>query len=338
MRENPNLKIHFINVNHGDAIIIEFPDYGTNPKKAHFGIVDFGAKKAEDREHCKSYFESLVELRKGNDNELDYDIDFVCVTHPHDDHFGGLTRFMNEFRDKVKMFWDCGFRTNSITYNRIIDEIGNNDDITFVRVSAGAEFEFGNVRIFILGPSIDLRNRFDTYGVGKNDASIVLRIQLEKSSIILGADAEFASWGKITEEHPRRKTINFFNDALGMSERNEPSNQLKCDLLKVAHHGSKHGSTLEYLEILKPNRIVYTAGDDNWYANNMQNWANKFPHSLTKSIFSELKSNMKILNTGEVGNIIYTYKGNYGPVSTEPKKIKEKPNENNFKNALDQAW
>ena len=94
MLPNAELKIHFINVNHGDATIIEFPDYGG---KARFAVVDFGAKTANERSFARDYLRALVNLRRHNDAELDYVIEFVCVTHPHNDHYGGLTRFMREF-------------------------------------------------------------------------------------------------------------------------------------------------------------------------------------------------------------------------------------------------
>ncbi len=62
MLRNDELKIHFVNVNHGDATIIEFPDYGN---KARFGVVDFGAKTARERAFTRDYMRALVALRKG---------------------------------------------------------------------------------------------------------------------------------------------------------------------------------------------------------------------------------------------------------------------------------
>ena len=185
MLNNNELKIHFINVNHGDATIIEFPDYAN---KAHFGVVDFGAKTANERGFTRDYLEALVDLRRDNDANFNYVIEFVCVTHPHNDHYGGLTRFMRVFADanneddnKIAAFWDCGFRTTSTQYNQILDDILDNDYLTFIRVAAGSEFEFGETRITVLAPSIDLRNRFDTFGIGKNDASVVLKIKFDNS-------------------------------------------------------------------------------------------------------------------------------------------------------------
>lgn len=316
MLKNNKLRLHFINVNHGDATIIEFPDYGI-PKTAHFGVVDFGAKLAEDRWLTTYYMKSLVALRKDNDQNFKYVIDFICVTHPHDDHYGGLSRFMKHFAlksdNKVRSYWDCGFRTNAANYNKVLKKITDNENLTFIRLSAGTEFEFGEVRITVLAPSVDLRNRFDTYGVEKNDASVVLKVKYKNSYAILAADAEFASWGKSTEEFPRTKSIKFFKDALGLAERGETSDQLRCNLLRISHHGSMHGSSLEYLERLKPKHIVIPAGKQKWYEDNVSKWKGYFPHPLIRNTWKLLKPEPEIHITGVKGNMIFKYKGGRNP-------------------------
>jgi beta-lactamase superfamily II metal-dependent hydrolase len=323
MRSNRELKVHFIDVNHGDATILEFPDCEATGA-ARFGVVDFGAKLAADRGLATAYMQALIDLRRDDDAAFDYRIDFACVTHPHDDHYGGLKEFMDVFTDpavvgenRLCAFWDCGFRTNSLTYNRVLQDILDNRDLTFTRLGAGSEFEFGPIRVTVLAPSVDLRNRFDTYGVGKNDASIVLKVKYKNSYVILAADAEFASWGKTTEEFPRCERINFFPDALGLSERDETSDQLKCDLLRVSHHGSKHGTSLEYLERIQPNRVVISCASDAWYGQHKPDWVGKFPHELTRKTLDVLAqglgSGIDIRSTAVDGNMIFKYGGGWAP-------------------------
>lgn len=339
MRANDELRLHFVNVNHGDATLIEFPDYG-DPSTAHFGVVDFGAKKAVDRGLARDYLEALVEHRRDGDPEFDFVVEFACVTHPHDDHYGGLKRFMTRFGDRVRTFWDCGFRTNSLEYNDVLREVVDSDHTNFVRIGSGSEFEFGETRITALGPSVDLRNRFDTFGVGKNDASIVLRIKFRNSYVILGADAEYAAWGKVTEEFPRVATIDFFDDALGLSEREDTADQLKCDLLKLAHHGSKHGTSLEYLERLRPNRVVIPAGSQTWYQDHLSNWLGDFPHPLisqTLTVLEQVLGNaLQTFVTGVEGNLIFKYSGDWGP--RDRAAFPERPDEGGFAAALSAAW
>lgn len=343
MLPNNELKVHFVNVNHGDATILEFPDYAG---RAHFGVVDFGAKSGADRGHTRDYMQALVTLRQGNDPNLDYAIEFACATHPHNDHYGGLSRFMDVFADdqnpdnnKINMFWDCGFRTNSTMYNRVLEDILNNDNLTFLRVAAGSEFEYGETRITVLAPSVDLRNRFDTFGIGKNDASIVLKVKFRNSYIILAADAEFASWGKSTEEFPRMRNITFFQDAAGLAERGETSDQLRCNLLKLSHHGSKHGNSLEYLERLDPTHVVIPAGSQPWYQNNVPQWVGKFPHPLVTQMLDVLgvdANNIRVMGEPTVGNVIYKYSGGFSPRAIA--SFTEQPGTAAFAGALQNNW
>ncbi len=342
MKNNNELKLHFINVGHGDATIIEFPDYGKN-MQAHFGVVDFGAETKADRRHTTEYMKALIDFRKENDGVLNFKIDFVCVTHPHDDHYGGLRQFLDEFPaendtdNKIDNFWDCGFRTNSATYNKILDDISRNKAITFTRLAAGSEFEFGDTRITVLGPSVDLRNRFDTFGVNKNNASIVLKIKYKSSYVILAGDAQFASWAKVTEEFPRQSKITFFKDALGLAKREETSDQLKCNLLRTSHHGSKHGTSLEYLERLKPKYVVISAGNTNYYNDVSRHKAGDFPHELVKTIMDVLDINLNKLVTGDKGNIIFRYNGGWNPIAA-PSYNKSIPGTDTFRNWLANAW
>ncbi|MEM7393897.1 MAG: hypothetical protein AAF492_16280, partial [Verrucomicrobiota bacterium] len=206
---------------------------------------------------------------------------------------------------------------------------------TFARLSSGSEFEFGEVRISILAPSIDLRNRFDTFGIGKNDASIVMKVQYRDAFIILAGDAEFASWGKITEEFPRTSLINFSGDALELSERDESTEQLNCQVLKVSHHGSKHGSTLEYLERLTPGHVVIPAGSASWYGKHIKKWKNKFPHPLTTHILEVLNRRMKSYITGRDGHLLFGFTGsNRSRVQT----LKKDPGTDGFRTALKTTW
>lgn len=337
MLNNNDLKIHFINVDHGDATIIEFPDYG-NPKIPHFAVVDLGPDDYPCFTYISDYMENLIKLRRNGDPELKYEIDFVCVTHPHSDHFGGLEEFMTRFEDNVLNFWDCGFRTTNDEYNRAIDGIGKNNNITFTRLSSGTEFEFGDVRIIVMAPSIDLRNRFDTYGVNRNDASIILRIYYKYSRILLTGDAQFNSWGKVAEEFPRMTTISFFKDAIGLAKRREVTEQLESNLIKLSHHGSKHGSSLEYLERVKPEYVVVSAASNDWYLNNKPaNWLNGFPHQLVKDMVKLLKVDVdKMYVTGDEGNVIFKYKGGKNPENQEA--FNKRPNEPNFFNELKNTW
>jgi beta-lactamase superfamily II metal-dependent hydrolase len=83
-----HLELHVIGGNKGEAVIIRLPDGG-------WGVVDcFAASLDDERANPVLQF-----LRKQIVGELE----FLCLTHPHDDHFRGMSRLLQEFR--VRCFW-----------------------------------------------------------------------------------------------------------------------------------------------------------------------------------------------------------------------------------------
>ena len=68
-----NLKVHFIDVGQGDAIFIEKPD-GDNI------LIDCGDSSDDAGEKVEAYLD-ILKVEK---------IDTFILTHPHDDHYGGL--------------------------------------------------------------------------------------------------------------------------------------------------------------------------------------------------------------------------------------------------------
>ncbi len=229
------LSIHVLNVGHGDTIIVELPK--ENNEQGYILIDCYKAQKTID------YLTAL------GANKLN----LVVATHPHKDHILGLQRVMEHFPNKVEEFWDGGFRHVSTTWGHLFTHLQINPSIRFVRPTSGLYTTFHGVETTVLAPSISLRNRYDTYGVNINNASIVLKLEYTDREIILTGDAQWDSWAKITEEFPHYKKTENPDSKI---QYGSSFNPLKCDILKVSHHGSKHGTALEYIERLDPNYAV----------------------------------------------------------------------------------
>lgn len=243
------LVVYVLNVGDGDAIVLQFPDDG----RGHaYGIVDSndGAKTLE-------LLQTRLQATK---------LRFVCATHPHIDHVRGIEKLLKAYDGQVEEFWDSGFRYTSRTYNGIVKEI-ERQGIQLFRPTSGFETFIGGTHVTVLSPSIMLRNRYDTYGVDPNNASIVLRLEYpyqapstefpaaaaggpteppRTRSIILGGDAQTDAWSRVLEEFPHldKDPANWARQ-ISVRQGRQP---LACDVLKVSHHCSKHGVNLELVE------------------------------------------------------------------------------------------
>jgi competence protein ComEC len=79
----------------------------------------------------------------------------------------------------------------------------------------------------------------------KNNDSLVLRMQYGATSLLLPGDAEKEVERAIVEQNA--------------------AEQLRADVLKVGHHGSKNSTTSRFLEVVSPRVAIISAGEDNAY-------------------------------------------------------------------------
>jgi beta-lactamase superfamily II metal-dependent hydrolase len=264
-----DLLVHFLNVGFGDTAVIEFPADASG--KRTYGLVD-----CRIAEKARAYLDKLMAAAAGPRQ-----LRFVCATHPHGDHISGIKGILDDPVYQPLEFWDSGFRHNSVTYGQILDTLLARG-IKMIRLSSGMECYFGSVRLSVLSPSVALRNRYATYGVDMNNASIVLRLEnhnenvllarsreyrgnasLEdireagKSVVILAGDAEFDSWAQITQEYPRVERASEHDPLV-----KKMVNNLSCAVVKVAHHGSMHSAPLDVYEKMRPELAVISTDQE----------------------------------------------------------------------------
>jgi len=317
-----DLVFHILNVGFGDNILVEFPV--DKAGKRSYGLVD-----CRNFKKTKQYLDKLMGTRPGRP-----ELEFVCATHPHLDHISGINPFLEYEKYRPKEFWDSGFRHKSQTYIRILQSLLL-QGIRLIRVSSGMEWYFGKVQVTALAPSIRLRNKYATYGVDMNNASIVLRfehhaedlmlvrsreykgsIDLEaerqagRSVVILAGDAEYDSWAHITEEFPR----------LERTEAHEPLvkkmvNYLACSALKVSHHGSMHSAPLDVYEKMKPETAVVSTEQEesSKQVGDVVLTRGLFPHRLAITALEEC--GVQILTTDG------SYESEKGPSTKKPGSI-----------------
>lgn len=303
-----DLVIHVLNVGFGDTTIIEFP---AEPDADGNMIRNYGLVDCRDADKTRKYLLGLAARRPAT-----MQLRFLCATNPHAHHISGMRAMILDECFTPREFWDSGFRHSSQMYRGVLLALQERE-VPLEQVSSGMERYFGTVEVTALAPSVTLRNRYDTYGVDINNASIVLRLENRpsewgtshstcyqglvdtdlnreagKSTMILGGDAEFDSWALINTEFPQ----------VSRPSRREPTvqklvNPLACRVLKVSHHGSMDSSSLDVYERMCPSLAIVSTKQERSKIKQCNACCDSspFPHPATSRVLEQIGA--KVLMT-----------------------------------------
>lgn len=227
--------------------------------------------------------------------EPDGSIPLVIGTHPHRDHISGMAELLFKFRHRIDEYWDPGYYHPITSYFNTMAELERNPHLLYSQPASGYRKWIGDVVLTVMSPSIQLKNRFDTYGVNINDASISIRVEFPASrvverneareliedpttmSLMLGADAQTLSWSYLLTEYPDLPKVQ--SAAARAIKAATGGDLLRSDVVKISHHCSKRGVNLELMERIDPRvTLVSSVRGGGSY---------KFPHDVSQEIIRE---------------------------------------------------
>jgi competence protein ComEC len=221
------LEITALDCGQGDSLFLVLPDQSTM-------LVD--ASGSRNRSTSEGAFQGRL-WDPGEDIVSPYlwsrgvkRIDIVVLSHPHEDHLGGLFAVVRNFQ--IGEFWHAA---NSATpaYSALLERV-RQKGVTERTWAAGDELERGGAIIRALWPARSWRRS----GLPSNDDSLVLRLSYHGASVLLPGDIST----KVEQE------------LLASGEA------LESQVLKVAHHGSNSSTSLEFLARLVPRVAIITGG------------------------------------------------------------------------------
>lgn len=167
---------------------------------------------------------------------FDRTIDVVVATHPDLDHIGGLPDVLERY--EVGTLISTTNQSDTPAANALAAAI----------VSEGASKLYGEAgQIITLGDYVYaevLSPRGDETNWESNNASIIMRLVFGDTAVMLSGDAS-------------REIENVLVERYG--------GQLRSDVLKLGHHGSKTSTSEDWLDAIKPQYAVVSAALDNRY-------------------------------------------------------------------------
>jgi beta-lactamase superfamily II metal-dependent hydrolase len=290
------LQVHVLDVGpgDGDSILIVSP----TGKSVLIDAGDTGKGKAV-----------LDALKRYNVQQLDY---FVA-THPHPDHIGGADEVIKATR--VLNVIDNGLgpdvpeslsgqnkpantapgkkptakkpdKSSAVTkfydeYKEAVAQSGAH----YEKAQVGTKYDLGGgARLTVLAPSEPLftKEQMKTGGNLPNANSIVMRLDYGDFSMLLPGDAE-----EQTEHRMLTKDLN-----------------LKANVLKVAHHGSKYATSQDFVDRVKPEVAIISCGEWNRYGHPSQVVLDRLSAANVKLYRTDLQGEISITTRGKENDYV----------------------------------
>ncbi len=292
-RAAPDSVVYFlVNVGDGDMQLVLLPG---DPEDADDSrralVVDVAVQ-----EKLPALVEALVHAGILPERKQPDAFAVVVGTHPHDDHLQGMPQFVEWFKDHIVEYWDCGYYHPTSAYSETMTALERlRKKVLVTQPTSGMTRFINSVKLTTVAPGVALRNRYDTYGVNINDASITIKLEFPASriiqknnnrhytrppepwSLLLGADAQLTSWAQATVDFPQLHAPRKDEDVQRFAATRR--DWLRAHVFKIPHHASKHGVSIELVERIRPNlSLISSVGGRGRYG---------FPHQLAVETIRE---------------------------------------------------
>ncbi len=260
---NKGLKVTYLDIGQGDASFIEFPD---------------GEQMLVDCAIDGRILEALGRVMPYYDHVIDY----LLVTHPDLDHYGGCTEVLNRF--DVKNIVYNGLEKKGDQMWEAFQLAVQNEKANYTEVTKEEVWNIASTTLHILYPDHSLRDNKNIPNskleANDNNTSIVFKLAyLDKSMLFMGD----------TETELEKYLIATYD------------NQLDVDILKLGHHGSDSSSSQDFIKIVSPHDAIASCGLNNKYGHPSRRILSKLERVSSSTIWRTDWQGDIFLNLDESG-------------------------------------
>lgn len=246
-------QVTFFNIGQGDAALIKFGD-------GQKMLVDCGP----DRKILSKLGRALPFYDRG--------IDYLLVTHPDLDHYGGCVDVLKNYQ--IREIITNGRKKEYDPYWRVWDRAAENEGAVLTIINNPQKRIIADSSLDFLSPDDSLG--MDAPADDNNNYSIVFKLKNGRTSFLFTGDME----------EPLEKALVHKYCSIGNA-----CPILRADILKVGHHGSDSSSGEEFIGIVNPQTAIISVGK------------NKYGHPSLRVLRKLERSGAKILRMDKIGDV-----------------------------------
>lgn len=220
-----SLKVTYLDIGQGDASFVTFPN---------------GEQMLIDCSMDGRVLEALERVMPYYDKDLDY----LMITHPDLDHYGGCEEVLERFNIKNIIY--NGLEKNSDKMWLSFWQAVQNEGANYIEIDKEEVVDIASSTLHFFYPDHSLKENKNIPNTkaeaNGNNTSIVFKLSYLNKSLLFMADAE---------EELEKYLLAVYGK------------QLDSDILKLGHHGSDSSSIEEFLQVVTPEQSIASCGLDN---------------------------------------------------------------------------
>ena len=262
-RPDGKLTVDFLDVGQGDSALVTFPTGETM-------LIDGGGQMNFSADGESSFEPDRMRIGEAVVSEFLWEkgysrVDLVVATHADADHMDGLIDVSRNFDVAMLLIGESPGLEAELRDELL--RIAGENAVDVKLVGRGDALIVGKVRVEFQNPS-------EGYAGSDNDSSVVARIIYGDRAFLLTGDIERRAESELVRS------------------------ELKADVVKVAHHGSRTSSTQAFVDSVRPEVAVISVGR-----------RSRFGHPHREVVDRWIGSGAAVLTTGDKGTITISTDG-----------------------------